>query len=163
MASLFELTAEYQALLDLGDSIDPKDQQTFLDTLESMDYEVGLKADSYAAVRTMLKGRRDVVKGEIARLQAVLKTLDSNIGRMEDSLQTAMVQMGKKEIKTDLHRFRIVNNGGVLPIVIDGDVPDSYTKVILEPDMAKIRAALDAGEQLPFAHLGERGTHLRIS
>lgn len=163
MASLFELTAEYQALLDLGDSIDPKDQQTFLDTLESMDYEVGLKADSYAAVRTMLKGRSDVIKGEIARLQAVLKTLDGNISRMEDSLQTAMTQMGKNEIKTDLHRFRIVNNGGVLPIVIDGDVPDSYTKVILEPDMVKIRAALDAGEQLPFAHLGERGTHLRIS
>jgi hypothetical protein len=36
-------------------------------------------------------------------------------------------------------------------------------KVVVEsPDKDKIRAALESGEVLPFASLGERGTHLKI-
>ena len=43
MSSLYQLTTEYQALLDLGDSDDPGDQEAFLNTLEGLDYELDLK------------------------------------------------------------------------------------------------------------------------
>jgi hypothetical protein len=33
---------------------------------------------------------------------------------------------------------------------------------VIEPDTEAIRAALDAGETLPFARLGERATSIRI-
>ena len=81
---------------------------------------------------------------------------------MKDRLKSAMEEIGTKEIKTDLHRFKIVGNGGKLPLVIDGGVPESYKRVELVDDKEKIRKALESGECLTFAHLEDRGTHLKI-
>lgn len=163
MATLYQLTNEYQALLDFGSSCDPEDQQAFLDTLEGLTGEVADKVDAYAAVRTTLKGRRETVKKEIDRLTAILKTIDNNIDRMDDTVQGAMDVMGVTELKSDLHKYKICKNGGKAPIIYDDAVPDNFQKVILQPDTERIREALEAGQELPFAHLGERGTHLRIS
>lgn len=163
MASLFELTSEYQALMDLGDSSDPEDRQAFLDTLEGLDFEVGLKADSYAAVITLLTGKADTIDNEIKRLSAIKKAIDDNVHRMKDALQHAMEVMDRSEIKTDLHTFRICKNGGKLPLIIKSEaVPDQYMRVVYEVDNDLIRAALDKGQELDFAYYGERGTHLRI-
>lgn len=163
MATLYQLTNEYQALLDFGSSCDPEDQQAFLDTLEGLTGEVADKVDAYAAVRTTLKGRRETVKKEIDRLTVILKTIDNNINRMDDTVQGAMDVMGVTELKSDLHKYKICKNGGKAPIIYDDAVPDNFQKVILQPDTERIREALEAGQELPFAHLGERGTHLRIS
>lgn len=165
MASLFELSTEYQALLDLGDSPDPEDQQAFLDTLEGLDFEVGLKADSYAAVIAQLEGRMTTIKAEIDRLSGFLVAADNSIDRMKSALYEAMRTMDKTEIRTDLHTFKIVRNGGKIPMTIrEDDVPKEYqrTEVKSVPDKTKIREALEAGKDLPFAELGERGSHLVI-
>ena len=165
MSSLYQLSTEYQALLDLGDSPDPEDQRAFLDTLEGLDFEVGLKADSYAAVISQLEGRMTTIKAEIDRLTAFLRAADTSIERMEKALYDAMRAMDKTEIRTDLHTFKIVKNGGKAPLTIrEDDVPKEYqrTEVKSVPDKAKIREALEAGKDLPFAELGERGSHLVI-
>lgn len=163
MSSLYELTTQYQQLLDFGASDDPDDIQAFLDTLEGLDFEVGLKADSYAAVIKRLAGQSEVVKAEAKRLSALQKAIDANIERMKKALKDSMVAMGKDEIRTDLHQFKICKNGGKIPVLIEEDkVPDSYKKVILETDSEKIRKELESGQELPFATLGERGTYLKI-
>lgn len=163
MATLYELTTEYQTLLDLGDSPDPEDQQAFLDTLEGLDFEIGLKADAYAAVRSQLIGKKAAIDAEIDRLKAFSNAAGKSIERLEKSLYEAMTAMNKDVIKTDLHTFKIVKNGGKAPLVLDEqNVPDNYKKVVLEIDKSKIRQALEDGEQLPFARIGERGTHLSI-
>lgn len=162
MSTLFDLTTEYQALLDLGDSADPEDQQAFLDTLDGLNYEVGMKADDYASVMTLLTGRADTVHEEIQRLQKIEKTLSANIERMKASLQNAMESMGKTEIKTALHTFKVVKNGGKLPLKITGDVPQEYCRITYEKDTERIRKALDDGKELDFAEYGERGKHLVI-
>jgi hypothetical protein len=75
-----------------------------------------------------------------------------------------MENAGIKEIETDMHRFKIVKNGGKLPLKIDGGVPEHFLKKEIKesPDNDKIREALDNGEALTFAHYGDRGTHLKI-
>ena len=163
MASLYQLTTEYQALLDLGDSDDPEDQEAFLTTLEGLDYELDLKADSYAAVIMQLNGRAEMIKKEIDRLKGIQNAITKNVDRMKDVLKNSMEITGRTDIKTDLHSFKIVKNGGVAPVEITEDaVPDKYKRVIVEIDKAKIREALEAGETFSWAKLGERGTHLRI-
>ena len=47
-------------------------------------------------------------------------------------------------------------------MIMDGDVPNDYLKVIYEPDKDKIRQALEDGTELPFAHLEEKGKHVVI-
>ena len=163
MSTLYELTTQYQALLDLGDSDDPEDQEAFRNTLEGLDYELDLKADDYAAVLMQLDGRAAMIDKEIERLTAIKTAIANNTNRMKQMLQWSMEQTGRTEIKTELHTFKIQKNGGKAPLLInEPEVPDSYKKIILEIDREKIRAALEDGEQLPFAQIGERGTHLRV-
>lgn len=165
MNTLYDLTQDYRNLLDLAGSMDEDEIQTFNDTLEAVLGEIEVKADGYAVVLAEIEGRINTVNREIGRLEAIESALSNTRRRMIDRLKTAMEDIGKKEIKTDLHRFKIVGNGGKLPLSIDeGCVPDEYIKkvVVESPDKDKIRTALESGEVLPFAQLQERGTHLKI-
>ena len=77
-------------------------------------------------------------------------------------MQNTLKQIGKSKFKTELFSFSIVGNGGKQALTIDGNVPEEYTKIIIENDTDKIRADLEAGKELPFAHLEPRGESLRI-
>jgi uncharacterized small protein (DUF1192 family) len=165
MNTLYDLTQDYRNLLDLAGSMDEDEIQAFNDTLEAVLGEIEVKADGYAVVLAEIEGRINIVNKEIGRLEAIESALSNTRRRMVDRLKTAMEDIGKKEIKTDLHKFKIVNNGGKLPMTVQEDcVPEEYIKkvVVESPDKDKIRAALESGEVLPFASLGERGTHLKI-
>ena len=165
METMYSLTQDYKKLLDLAGSMDADELETFNDTLEAVLGEIEVKADGYAVVLAEIEGRINTVNREIGRLEAIESALSNTRRRMIDRLKTAMEDIGKKEIKTDLHRFKIVNNGGKLPMTVQEDcVPEEYTKteVKITPDKDKIRTALESGEVLPFAQLQERGTHLKI-
>lgn len=165
MNTLYDLTQDYKNLLDLAGSMDADEVETFNDTLEAVLGEIEVKADGYAVVLAEIEGRINTVNREIGRLEAIESALSNTRRRMIDRLKTAMEDIGKKEIKTDLHRFKIVRNGGKQPLDIDeGCVPEEYTKTEVKqvPDKDKIRKALESGECLTFAHLEERGTHLKI-
>ena len=162
MGSLMKLTDEYQQLLDFADGVEEEEQQCFLDTLEGLDYEVGLKADAYAAVMASIESQVEMYDKEIKRLQQHKKSLENNKEKMQDALKLAMEKMGKTEIQGDFHKFKIVKNGGKLPMIIDGEIPDNYKKLVFEDDKEKIRKDLDAGVKLDFAHLGDRGTRIKI-
>lgn len=162
--SLFDLSDQYKALLELGQSIDPEDQQTFLDTLEGLTGEIAIKLDAWVAVMVRLKATEELAIDQRDRLDAFIKTVHKNRDHMSDGILTAMDTMGVTELKSDLHSFKKARNGGKAPMIIDdpAGIPASFQKVVIAPDTDKIREALEAGEQLPFAHLGERGTHLRV-
>lgn len=162
MESLMNLTDEYKALLELGSSTDPEEQQAFLDTLEGMTGIIQSKMDGYAFVLTQLDGRTKTIDGEIKRLQAWKQTIENNEKRMKEVLLTVMNEMNEKKIQTDLHTFTVCKNGGKQAVDIFAEVPDSFQRVIYEPDTDKIRAALEDGLELSFAKLKERGEHVRI-
>lgn len=162
MSSLFQLEDQYILLSQLGDSDDPEDQQAFLDTLEGLIGEIEMKADSYAVVITQFKNQSDAIDAEIKRLRKRKEAVDNSIDRMKARIKEAMELMGKTEIKTDLHTFKIQKNGGKQAMKITADVPDEFQRIVYETDTEKIRKTLESGEELPFAELLPRGTQLRI-
>ena len=162
METLYSLTSDYQELMELAGSTDPEDEQAFADTLEGILGAIDIKADGYATVMTEINGRMDIIKAEIDRLTAIKRVLENHTARMKDALLRSMQTTDRREIKTDLHTFKIVKNGGKVPLIIDGDVPDDMCKVILEPDKDRIREAIESGAVIPYARLGERGEHLVI-
>lgn len=163
MDTLYSLSAEYNALLELACSDDPDDEQTFLDTLEGLTGVIESKMDDYAVVMTHLSGRSDLIDKEIKRLQVMKQTIDNHQKRMKEHLLRVMTDtLHETKIKTDLHTFTVCKNGGKQPMEITGEVPDNYKRIVYETDTEKIRADLENGVELPFAHLNERGTHLMI-
>ena len=160
MATLYEITGEYTALLDYAD--DPEYEQTFIDTLESVKGELDVKAEQYAAIIKEIDAETKKFDAEIERLTQRRDVMKANVKRMKERLMGAMKTMGVPEIKTDHFKLKIVNNGGLQPLVVDGDVPQNMTKVTVAPDNDKIREYLKDNE-CTWAHLEPRGQHLRIS
>ena len=164
MATLYELTSEYLALLEMAE--DPEVGLDVLnDTLEGLTGEIEDKAEGYACVIKELEAEASKFDTEITRLTAQRDRYNSQIKRMKESLMTSMVAMGKTKIPTLHFKVSVANNGGLQPLFVDPDLsklPEEY--IIREPkaDNKKIRDALASGQQLEFAHLEPRGKHLSI-
>lgn len=72
-----------------------------------------------------------------------------------------------RTVETSRYKLQLQRNGGKAPLVLDESVlviqlPERFQKVSIDIDTAAIREVLEAGESLPFAHLAERGTTMRI-
>lgn len=163
MESLYKLTSDYEALMEYADSTNPDDQQVFEETLDSVTATLDVKMDDYAVVMDHMEAQEDLLDKEIKRLTARKKAIENNRKRMMNRLYDSMVATNRKTVATDHRTFRIKKNGGKLPLIIDGDVPDKYYKMIYEVDKDKIRLALETGNNLEFAHFGERGEHVEIN
>ena len=161
MSNLYQLTNNYETVLNMLYDEDV-DEQMILDTLEGIEGEIEDKADSYAKIIKELEARRDARKAESKRLSDSAKVFDNRVNSLKQNLFNAMKQTGKTKFATDLFTFNIAKNGGKQTLTIDGDVPEEYTKTIIENETEKIRADLEAGKELPFAHLEPRGESLRI-
>ena len=156
MSSLYELTAEYQALLEMAEDPDI-DEQAITDTLEALGGEIESKADGYGMVLRNLSADIDTIKAEIDRLTARKRTIERNIDRMKDSLKYAMVATDKPKFKTALFSFSVRNNA---PSVIMDEqyienIPEEYL-TMHEPTVNKtaIKDAIKAGADLSgIAHL----------
>lgn len=124
-----------------------------------------VRSDAPAVVRTMqdLEAEEAELAEQIKALQAKQKTLKNAREELKKRMADAVEATGMWYIDTDQYKFQLKNNGGVQPLKITGDVPDSFQKIVMEPDKKKIRAALDSGQKLEFAHLEERGKHLVIT
>lgn len=161
MSNLYELTNNYETVLNMLYDEDA-DEQMILNTLESIEGEIEDKADNYAKIIKELEAKRDARKNEAKRLNDSAITFDNRIKSLKQNLFNTMKETGKTKFATNLFAFNIVKNGGKQAIEIDGEVPEQYTKTIIENDTDKIRQALENGENLPFAHLKARGESLRI-
>lgn len=161
MSNLYQLTSNYETVLNMIYD-EEVDEQMILDTLEAIEGEFEHKADGYAKIISELRGDAEKIKAEKQRLEKRQKSIESKANLLKENLYNSMKQIGKPNFKTELFSFNIQKSGGKQALTIDGDVPEKYTKTIIENDTDKIRQALENGEKLPFAHLEPRGESLRI-
>lgn len=161
MSNLYQLTSNYETVLNMIYDEDV-DEQMILDTLEGIEGEIEDKADGYAKIIKELEAKANARKEEAKRLTESAKSFENKTKMLKQNLYNAMKTTGKTKFATELFSFNIAKNGGKQTLTIDGDVPEEYTKTIIENDTDKIRSDLEAGKELPFAHLEPRGESLRI-
>lgn len=162
--TLYELKQDYLYLLSLAE--DPEtDPTALMDTLEGLTGEIEDKAEGYACVIRELEAETAKFKAESDRLATHALTLSNRVRAIKLSLLNAMDEMGIGKIQTEHFKVSIAKNGGKQPMYVDSNIdaiPEEYIVRKPEPDKEKIRQALDAGQELEFARLLERGTHLSI-
>lgn len=166
-ATLLDITQDIEALDDLiasvnGDITDPTVEKAITDWLNELNDGLETKVDNYAALITILNSRAETRKAEANRLLARSK-VDANTARfLQERLKLAFDVLEIKKLETDRYRVSVANNGGKKPLDIHGEVPPRYTRLVVETDKHKIRRHLEAGCELPFAILQDRGTRLSI-
>ena len=160
--TLFDMTAEMEQLYAMATEEELYTEQIFQDTLEGLMGEIEVKSAGYVAVINQLDMEQKKAKelSDQFRLKAEIRA--NSIKRMKQALKDCMERMNLKEIDAGDYTIKLQKNGGKQPLIINGNVPESMCKVILEPDKDKIRAAIEEGQELPYAHLDERGQHVVI-
>lgn len=160
--TLMKLSSDMKAVYEMLET--ETDKQLINDTLEALEGDFSYKLEGCACVYDRIKAECESAQKKANAWNDISKTLENNMIRLNDYMKMCMENAGIKEIETNMHRIKIVKNGGKLPLKIDGGVPENFikTEVKQSPDNDKIREALDNGEALTFAHYGERGTHLKI-
>lgn len=159
--TLYELTAEFQELLNMME--DPEvDDQVLADTLAAVAGEIEAKAEGYAAVITILEGDVTAIKAEEHRLAERRRVFEARITRMKDTVKAAMLLANKQKIESPLFTLTIRKTAPSLVIDDEGAIPECYWKQA-DPTIDKVALKNDikAGLECGYAHL-ESGQTLNI-
>lgn len=166
---LYDIAADYRRLQDMLDSAETPEEmrQTLIDTLESVSGDFEEKAENMAALIAEYKATFEGCKAEIARLTGKAARAENAIESIKRYLKAEMEFTGQRKLQAGTWQISIAKNGGKAPIVWDDDIepeelPERFRSISYKIDTAAVRDALEAGEALDFARLGERGESLRI-
>lgn len=110
MTRLYDLIPAHSAIMaELEQCVDdPERLQMLLDTLESVDMAVEVKADGYARMIAMFEDTNKL-ETEAKRLTARANAQKNVAKALRERLKMAMVAMGKEKIKTDLFTIVLQN------------------------------------------------------
>jgi len=166
MSSLYEITEDMQQLMEWMN--DPEaDQQAIADTLEAMQYELEDKAEGYCKVIRQIEADAKAYNDAAQEFLRKKTVCESSVKRLKDALKAAMVATGydKTGMDAGLFKLKVQGNGGQKPLVIDGNVPEQFIKMVPQNDNEAIRKfldSLDKNDRCDWCHYEERGTHLSI-
>lgn len=171
--NLYELT---QAQRDLEETIlGTMDEETGeipaneeLDAqAEALGLAIDAKIDGIARMVRNWTSDVESWKAEEKRFADKRRASENRIKHINLYAKACLEGAGLEKLKTTLFTVAIQKNGGVAPmnLCVDLDpktLPERFQKITVEANSPAIREALESGEKLEFAELGERGTSLRI-
>lgn len=167
--SLFSISDDLEKLSELLDDCgdDAQQQELINSWLEQLGEERDRKLDGYAALISEMQTRAEVRKAEAKRLMELAADDEKRARLLKERLKWFFETHNFKTVETARYKLTIQHNGGKAPLILDESVPctalpERFQKVSIDPNTTAIRQALEAGEHLDFAQLGDRGTSLRI-
>lgn len=168
--TIFDITGDELALQELltesgGDISDPAVADAVDAWFEELDKDLENKVQKYCYLIKEFEARAKTRREEAERLASRANVDDNSARSLKERLMFALNLIERPKVTTESFNIAVTRNGGATPIVIDeGAVPPEYqtVKTSSMPNRDLIRQRLEDGEQLPFAQLGDRGTHLRI-
>lgn len=164
MSSLYNLRTDYDHVLNMLYDED-FDEQTVIDTLDSIEDAIEDKAEAYGFIIRSVDGDIERIKGEEQRLAKRRKTLENRKNAMKDNLYLAMKTVGLDKIKTPLFSFNIQKNGGKRALVLDVEpdkLPAEFQTITIAANNDALRKLLGDTEACEYCHLAEQGESLRI-
>ena len=167
MASLYDLTADFEKFTDILSQADTSDEMkdAIKDALENLKDDIEEKIENYGKSIKNKKSDIEMRKAEIDRLTELNKADERSIERMKDIMMTAMKLTDKPKIKTSLFSFWIQKNNP--SVVVDEqyieNIPAKYIKWA-EPEIDKkaLMEDLKNGDEETKFHL-EGIAHLEQS
>lgn len=161
MAKLYELTENYNNLLDLIDN--PEIPREMIDAaLNEVGEEIEVKAENIAKLIKSIEVDAKGMKEEEQRLSSKRKSLENRISNLKAYLESAMRTTGKEKIKGKVFTLAFQNNPPSVDVINLEAIPKEYL-IEQEPTLDKksILEALKSGLEVPGAVI-KQGQSLRI-
>lgn len=129
MSTLYELTDNYQQLLDLAESGRFQDnEEAFHETIQSLNDAIEVKAEGYAMVDKELEATDKALSNEINRLSERRRSIRNNRKRLKETLTDEMNKVGKQNIKTDKFTIYIRQNPISVKVSDERNIPKRFFK-----------------------------------
>jgi Mor family transcriptional regulator len=166
--TLFAISDDLEKLSELLDECDDVQQRELIDSwFEQLGAERDSKLDNYCALIAEMLARAEARKVEAKRLLKLASTDENRAKLLEGRLKWFFETHNVKTLDTARYRLSLAGNGGKAPLILKDGVsptglPERFQKLSIDLDTSAIREALERGEELDFAVLGERGASLRI-
>ena len=157
---LDEIEGDLSRAGELGEAL-----HSFMAGLEAEQAE---KLDSFLNLIRQLRMEAVAAKAEREQWAAKEKARNSRADYLERMLREHLEATGQPKVQTATGRtVAVVTNGGRPPVVyaeaVDpAAVPVEFVRVKKEIDTLRVQLFLESGGSLPFAKLGEKGSHLRV-
>ena len=145
--NIYELTQSYIELQDLLD--DETDNETLLDTLESIEGAIEEKVDGIVYIIKNKEARAAALKAEEQSLAKKRRAEENSIKRLKELIEMFLMASGKRKVQTDTFVARIQKNPPSLNVVDEEAIPNEWF-TIPEP-----KPVLDKRELLK--HIKETG------
>ena len=148
--NLYDLVGNYKKVYEMD-----LDDETWQDTLESIDSAIEQKADGVMYVIRNLEVDVIGLKDEEKRLKSKREVAERKIKRLKQYLQENMEAVGKTKFKTQLFAYNIQNNPASLKLTDEKLIPEKYYTVETSRkyDNKAIKNDLKAGKVINGAEL----------
>ena len=148
--NLYDLVGNYKKVYEMD-----IDDETWQDTLESIDSAIEQKADGVMYVIRNLEVDVIGLKDEEKRLKSKREVAERKIKRLKQYLQENMEAVGKTKFKTQLFAYNIQNNPASLKLTDEKLIPEKYYTVETSRkyDNKAIKNDLKAGKVINGAEL----------
>lgn len=147
--TLYELSENYLKVLSMIE----EDEEGYLDTLESIEFEIEEKADSIAKMLKNLEGYQAALKLEEERLYSKRKVFENKAKELKTYLEEQMVKTGKTKFKTDLFSFGIQKNNPSLDISTEVNIPEKYYAIERKLQRAELLKDIKTGVEVEGVEL----------
>jgi len=167
MATLYEIGEEYRRLCELLESEELSDEEAaeLASLFENNSQAESDKADGYRKILGEYVAQEEAINNEIDRLKTRVCVAQRAQERMKDRVKTYLLMTGKDALEGSLGKFRLQNKPASVEIRDAEILPAFYLRIVpekREPDKAKIKEALKAGEDVPGAALSAPEKTLRV-
>jgi hypothetical protein len=168
---LFEIGADLEALEALleqcgGDISDPTVESAIALWFEEVHGDLGDKLDRYVGLIRSLEALAEAREAEVKRMLELTRADRNKANNLKERLKYFFQSRDIGKYDTPHFRLALVKNGGPIPLHIEAgiELPARFRRerTIIEDDKEALRAALEAGEAVEGARLGERGQSIRI-
>lgn len=141
MATLYELTNKWAALVDAYDMAeDAEEQDAALAALAEAEGDIVDKAEAYARIMRNYQAAADGYKAEAQRLAKRQRAAEAAVERMKAALLETMKATGATEIATGIGKWKVQMNPWSCEVLDEAAVPEKYR--IPQPDKIDKRAML---------------------
>ena len=148
--NLYQLTSNYMQIIELSNQLD---EETFLDTLESIEEPLAMKMANYVKVIRSIEGDIEMIDKEVKRLAELKASKNNTIARLKQTLLDSVEIVGEVNPKTGGKKLVVKDDPFVKSIysqknppcaqVLEEDkIPEDYK--VKQPDKVDSKAILAA-------------------
>lgn len=134
--TLYELTGEYADLMSQYERAETDEEaEAIWEQIDGLACDISVKADAYARVMKNKLADAAGYKAEADRLAKLAAREMAQVGRMQESIRLAMIQVGAHEIPTSIGAWRTRLNPPSCEVVDIKAVPEQFRVPIELPEV----------------------------